>query len=204
MLWTSDHAVIHELYTQHPKVEQPVELLKFYDLWGTTISSVAGDEWKAHRKAVSAGFSPALNKTVWEQAQNHTDALIAHWIEKESSIVSVVRTWTSKLALHVISSGFFNYEIKWEDEGITKSLPSGHQLPFDQALFIVLKRLMTIVMTPRALLGILPGKMFRETSLGLAELSQYFREFKAGAESDVVELAEKRNKTLLGSYSRFS
>ena len=198
MLWTSDNAVIHQLFTLHPKVEQPIELVKFYDLWGPTISSVSGEEWKAHRRAVSAGFGNAMNKTDWEEAQHQTETLAIHWIEKEGSVIPVIRSWTTRLALHVISSGFFNKRLEWGDYGTAKALPPGHQLTFDNALFTMLRRLATFFMTPRALLGKLPWRMFKEAHESFTEVTKYFQELRAGAAENIEELVGKGNKTILG------
>ena len=196
--------MIHQLFTLHPKVEQPIELVKFYDLWGPTISSVSGEEWKAHRRAVSAGFGNAMNKTVWEEAQHQTETLATRWTEKEGSIIPVIRSWTSALALHVILSGFFNKRLEWDDYGTTKALPPGHRLTFDKALFTMLGRLATVFMTPRALLGKLPGKMFKEAHEGFTEVTKYFQDLRAGAVENLEELTGKRNKTILGRYDRSS
>lgn len=204
MLWTCDNAVIHQLFTLHPKVEQPIELVKFYDLWGPTISSVSGEEWKAHRRAVSAGFGNAMNKIVWEEAQHQTETLAAHWIAKENSVIPVIRSWTSTLALHVILSGFFGKRLEWDNYGTSTALPSGHRLTFDKALSTMLGRLATVFMTPRALLGKLPGKMFKEANESFTEVTKYFQELRAGAAENIEELVGKRNKTILGTYDHFS
>ena len=198
MLWTCDNAVIEQLFTLHPKVEQPIELVKFYDLWGPTISSVSGEEWKAHRRAVSAGFGNAMNKIVWDEAQHQIETLATHWTEKEGSVIPVIRSWTSTLALHVISSGFFNKRLEWDDYESATAIPPGHQLTFDKALFTMLRRLATVFMTPRALLGKLPGKMFKEAHEGFTEVTKYFQELRSGAAENTEELARKRNKTILG------
>ena len=202
MLWTCDNAVIDQLFTLHPKVEQPIELVKFYDLWGPTISSVSGDQWKAHRRAVSAGFGNAMNKIVWDEAQHQIETLATHWIVKEGSVIPVIRSWTSTLALHVISSGFFNRRLEWDDYGSASAMPPGHQLTFDKALFTMLKRLATIFMTPRALLGKLPGQMFKEASESFTEVTKYFQELRSGAAENIEELAGKRNKTILGRWNK--
>lgn len=49
-----------------------------------------------------------MNKIVWEEAQHQMDTLATHWVDKEVSIIPVIRSWISTLALYVIFSGFFN------------------------------------------------------------------------------------------------
>lgn len=203
MLWTSDNAVIHQLLTLHPKVEQPLELVKFYDIWGPTISSVSGEEWKAHRRAVTAGFGNAMNKSVWKEAQHQTATLATHWIEKEGAVIPIVRSWTSTLALHVISSGFFNKRLEWGDYGTARAIPPGHTLTLDTALSTMLKRLATVFMTPRVLLGKIPGKMFKEAHEAFANVTKYFQELRSGAAQNIDQLARKKDKTILGRFDRY-
>ncbi|MCJ1240311.1 hypothetical protein MMC14_008312 [Varicellaria rhodocarpa] len=140
-----------------------------------------------------------MNKIVWEEAQHQTESLATHWITKEGSVIPVIRYWTSTLALHVISSGFFGQRLEWDDYGTSKALPPGHQLTFDKALSTMLRRLATVFMTPRALLGKLPGKMFKEAHEGFTEVTKYSQELRARIEENIEDLVGKRNKTVLGA-----
>ena len=58
-------------------------------------------------------------------------------------------------------------------------------------------------MTPRLLLGKLPGKMFEEAHEGLTEVSKYFQELRAGVAAHIEELAGKGDKIILGMYNNF-
>lgn len=197
MLWSSDDAIIHSLFTQHPQVDAPVEYLKFWNVWGPTLASVQGDEWKAHRRAVTAGFGPVMNRTVWEETQHQTETLASHWIENHRAVVPVVRYWTSRLALHILSSGFFGMRIEWDDDGTTKPLPPGHQITLDTALPKLIECLSIFSMVPTALLGRLPGKKFKDTYQS-TETTKCLAEFRAGVLNNVEAVAAKTNKTILG------
>lgn len=199
MIWTCDLGIIHQLFTLHPKVEQPVELLKFFDLWGPTIGSVDGDTWKANRRAVTAGFGSGINKIVWNETKYQTEALITHWIKAEGSVIDVMREWTVRLALHVLSSGFFNHRLEW-DGRVKISVPFGHTMTFDEALPALLKHLGLVYVTPKALLDKLPGKMFKEAHTSFTEVTRYFHEFYEQAASNIQEIAAKRYKSILGEY----
>ncbi|KAI9692683.1 MAG: hypothetical protein M1820_009477 [Bogoriella megaspora] len=199
ILWTADDTVIHQLFTLHPKIDQPIELVKFFEIWGPTISSVGGDEWKAHRKAVSAGFGGAMNARVWQESQRQTESLGAYWLENDT-LIPDIRKWTSKLALHVISSGFFNKRLDWRDQGTAKEIPSGHEWTFDKALFTMLDRLAIIFMTPRIVLSRLPGQASHEAYTAYTEMTKYLEELQAGVTDDIQALANKRDKTILGEF----
>ena len=162
LLWTCDPSVCSQLGTQHPKSQIAVNMLKFFEVYGPTVGSVEGDEWKSHRRVIVSGFNPSTNAAVWKETTQQTSALVDRWLE-QGSIVPVMKHWTSRLALHVISAVFFRKSLDWDE--YTRDFepaPPGHQLSYEQALFTVLARLGILYVTPRALLGILPMKCFRE------------------------------------------
>ena len=68
----------------------------------------------------------------------------------------------------------------------------------------MLERLATVFMTPRALLGKLPGKMFKEAHEAFTEVTKYFEELRAGAADDIQSIAAKKNKTILGKCRHLS
>ncbi|TVY13635.1 Cytochrome P450 2J3 [Lachnellula arida] len=198
MLWSSDNAIVRDLFTQHPYVDAPVEFLKFWNVWGPTIASVQGNEWKAHRRAVTAGFGPAMNRTVWEETQHQTETLAAHWIENDNAVIPVIRYWTSRLALHIICSGFFGLRIEW-DNRTAAPLPPGHQIALDAALPKFIERLSVFFMVPQGLLGRLPWKKFRDTHLSFTETTKYLEEFRAQVLNNIEAVTAKTNKTILES-----
>lgn len=199
LLWTCDPKVCSQLETQHSKSQVAVDMLKFFEVYGPTVGSVEGDEWKTHRRVIISGFNPETNAAVWKETTQQTRLLIDHWL-KQGSIVSVMKHWTSRLALHVISAVFFRRSLNWnEHTGDSESGLPGHQISFEQALFTVLARLGILFVTPRALLGILPLKRFRETHVAFAEWTKYMQELRGETIARLEEIATKGNKTILGT-----
>lgn len=201
MLWTCDPSVVKQLLTQHDKSQLPVEIIKFYDLWGPTVGSVEGEEWKTHRKVITSAFTPATNTAVWRESIRQTRTLVEYWIEN-GSVIPVVKKWSSRLALHVISSVFFHKSLKWGDNtaDVMPSTP-GHRITYEEALFTVVGRLGTIFMTPRALLGKLPSKFFSEAYIAFTEWTNYMQELRESIVSRIEEVAAKKNKSILGENS---
>jgi cytochrome P450 len=198
MLWSADDTIIRGLFEQHPKIDAPVEFLKFWNVWGPTIASVQGTEWKAHRKAVTAGFGPAMNHTVWKETQTQTQTLITHWVEDHQAVIPVVRYWTSRLALHIICNGFFGMKVEWHRDDKRPPLPAGHNIALDAALPKFIENLAVFVTVPTTLLRKLPVKKFKDTYENFAEITTYLEEFRAQVENNVEAVAAKKSKTILG------
>jgi cytochrome P450 len=198
MMWTCDAAIIKQLFTLQT-VEIPVEMLRFYDIWGPTIGSVEGEEWKNHRKIVTYGLNPSTLPTVWRETIHQTDTLIAQWAENDL-VVPVIKSWTSRLALHVISSVFFDHPMDWwEDSSGNKALEGDYQVGFGSALFTVLKRLGLIFMVPRALLGRLPFQACKETYTAFIDFTKYMQTLRTNTLNRIDEISAKPRKNILES-----
>jgi cytochrome P450 len=197
MLWSADDTSIRDQFEQHPKVDAPVEFLKFWNVWGPTIASVQGTIWKAHRKAVTAGFGPTMNHTVWKETQSQTQTLATHWVEDHQAIIPVVRYWTSRLALHIICKGFFGMKVEWQGDNKTP-LPARHKLALDAALPKFIENLAVYVIVPSILLSRLPVKKFQDTYESFTEITTYLDEFRAQVLDNVEAVAAKKNKAILG------
>ena len=189
MLWTCDPTICHQLESPYPKFQKAVEMLKFVEVYGPNVISVEGTDWKRHRKVIQSGFNPSTNALVWKETTNETKLLLNRW-SKQNNIVRVARHWTNRLALHVIAPVFFNKRLTWSDSANgLEPAPPGHALPFEQALFTILQRFGVLLMTPRALLGLLPFKTFRETHVAFTEFTGYLQELITDTKSQLIEKA---------------
>ncbi|KAF2877678.1 cytochrome P450 [Massariosphaeria phaeospora] len=198
MLWTCDTAIIKQLFTLHT-VQVPVKILKFYDIWGPTLGSVEGEEWKTHRKVVTYGLNPSTLPTVWNEAIHQTRTLIQRWAQ-DDSVIPVAKHWTSRLALHVIASVFFDMKLDWREYTQAGKPPAdGYRISFENALFTVVSRLGMIFIVPRTLMRILPFKALQDTHIALTDWTKYMQQLRAKATDNIEEVAAKRNKTILES-----
>lgn len=201
ILFTSDPGVIRQLETQNAESQLGVETLKLFELYGPAVGSTEGDEWKTHRRIIMSGFTPAVNAAVWKEATRQTTALIEHW-SMQNSIVPAMARWTSRLALHVLSAVCFDKRLSWkEDDDSVEPLPPGHRMRYEQALPVLLDRLVVIYALPRALLGLLPIRVVREAHTAYQEWTKYMQELRVEAMSRIGELRTKRNKTVLGALT---
>ena len=197
LLWTCDPKICSELKRQHDKSQLAVELVKFFEVYGPTVGSVEGHEWKMHRRIITSGFNSATNATVWRNAIKQTGLLIKWWSE-------LGKDWTSRLALHVISAVFFRKRLSWDDgTNDSDAVPLGHRVSFEQALFTVVMRLRVLNVTPRFLLGVLPIERVREAHLAFTEWTKYMQELHDYTMNRLEEIFNTSNKSVPGTRRSF-
>ncbi len=106
---------------------------------------------------------------MWKKAIAQTTGLVKRWAE-DGNRIKAVRNWTNRLALHNITSVFFDLELEWKDyAGGEEPAVEGYQISFASALFTVLNKLALIFVVPRFLLRNLPFKACRETCIAITD-----------------------------------
>ncbi|KAF2704360.1 cytochrome P450 [Pleomassaria siparia CBS 279.74] len=216
MLWTCDPSIIKQLFTLQT-IRLPVDMFAFFDMFGPTLGSVDGDEWKVHRKVVTHGLGPSLLPVMWKETIKQTHGLVQLWKdsgeeygEKGCGEVGVVKEWTSRLALHVLAGVMFGKELLWgeykkdgDDAAGKKELGEDEEeISFQSALFTFVARMGLIFITPRLLLNTLPIKACREVSRALSHFTSSMQGLRAQALSNIHEKApSNRRKTILESIA---
>lgn len=199
ILWSSDPSVLNQLLVQHDKCQTPLHLARLFDIWGPSLGSTEGEEWKLHRKVISAGFNSSINTKVWKESIDQTGSLLENLAE-QGSVVPNLQKWSSRLALHVISSSCFGRRLHWQDyETSQKQPPIGHTLKYEEALFTFLDLLGFIFMIPRPLLKSVPLRYFRDAYTAFVEWTQYMDELREGVIARLDEVRARRDKSILGS-----
>lgn len=199
ILWTCDPAIVKQLFTLN-SYQVPVNLIKFYDIWGPTIGSVEGQEWKTHRKVVSYGLNTSSLPVVWQSSIHQTKTLLDRWA-RDDYLVKSIRVWMSRLALHVITGVFFDTEMSWKDteESDSDSQGKNYQSSLPNSIMTIMLRLGVLFMTPRWLLGRLPFKATRETFQAFNDFTNYMLSLRSRVLENLDEVSAKRNKTMLES-----
>ena len=196
--------------TSYPSSQLVPDMIEFFNLYGPTVGSVEHEEWKAYRRIVTAGFNADTHAAVWKETLSQADAMVRYWEKKDGGkIEGLMKPWTCRLTLHVISKIFFGRGLRWGAEGKEmgegegEEMPTGHKMRYEEALFMVLKRLGMLYIVPHALLRSVPLKRFREAWMAFEEWTAYMkemvRETAAKVEVESQEGGNKRNKrSLLG------
>lgn len=195
MLWTADPSVISDIVQQHSKAQLPVESVQFFEIYGPAVGSREGDEWKTYRRVATSAFTTDTNDMVWKESLHQATSMIDKWFAAGSNI-PVVKDWTSRLGLNVLSGALFNRRLGWDD---LSQRSNESRMPFEQALPLTISNLGIIFMTPRSLLPKMPGQYFREASDAYSALKHYMNEMVSSTLSHSDTVAKHKHKSILES-----
>lgn len=196
MLTTCDPFVMNQILSQPKKVHQDPAIMSLLAMWGENIITVDDEKRKHHRRVVNAGFTPDTHAKVWEEASEQAQTLVDLW-QSQGSVVAVMRYWTTKLALHVVSSTFFHKKVTWES---TDSVPEGHRMGFQQALKTVIKNIHLIAMYKDSLKWV-PFRKTKEAHTAFVEWTAYMKELRQVILDRLDGTIKKPNKSLLGAQN---
>jgi cytochrome P450 len=149
---------------------KPAELYAVVDIFGSSILSTEGDEWKRHRKIVAPAFAEKNNILVWTESLHQAAGMLRSWSKingntQDHMIVKNAAPATAYLALHVISGAGFGVRQLWDGENEeqlgknaipgfnTAKLTGSHTLTFKDALQELMSGMIWIMLFPRWLLS---------------------------------------------------
>lgn len=196
MMHTCDPSIMSDLLSQRSTSHIPVEDFKFFEIYGPCVGTLEAEQWKVHRRVITTAFNAETNEMVWKESVHQASTLIDKWMA-DGSIVPIVKTWTSRLALNVLSSVLFNKPLNWDDS--SKDVDPESRMSFDQALPNMLSHLGVVFMTPRFLLSRIPLNYFRVASDAFYALKYYMNEMLTSALSRLDDISKKKHKTILES-----
>ncbi|EKD19127.1 putative cytochrome P450 monooxygenase [Drepanopeziza brunnea f. sp. 'multigermtubi' MB_m1] len=190
-LRTSNAELVSQITTRKTDFLKPVRSYKIVDLFGKSILTQEGAEWKRHRKIVGPSFSERSNRLVFEESVRQAEGMMELWAGKGGNTGAVMKLSdtaedAATLSLHVISAAGFGVPQFWENqrpkdgEGLpgfsTEELTNGHQLSFKVGLTELLNNLVWFVLVPPWMLKVSPFKFHRRAYQAFLECSTYFRE----------------------------
>jgi len=149
---------------------KPVEIYAIVDIFGSSILTTEGSDWKRHRKIVAPAFSEKSNAVVWRETLRQTVGMINVWSKLKGNdlgdmIVNDTAPYTALMALHVICAAGFGVRQLWDGEDESKlgtkvlpgfntaKLPGKHTLTFKDALNTLLHGIIWLAIFPVSLLS---------------------------------------------------
>ena len=193
---TSNAELSSQLTTRKTDFRKPVEGYKIVDLFGRSILTQEGDEWKRHRKIVGPSFSEKSNKLVFEESLRQAEGMIGFWAgqgknTKHAMTVQNVGEDSATLSLHVICAAGFGIPPSWPNEGeeklggkgvpgFSEHKPSGgHTMTFADALCTILRNLPWFILFSPWLMSKSPFAVQQRAYTAWHECTTYFEELLA-------------------------
>jgi hypothetical protein len=148
------------------------------DIFGKSILTQEGQEWRRHRKIVGPSFSEKSNRLVFEESLRQTEGMLGLWATQGTNTKAELRVVNTSedaatLSLHVICAAGFGVPQVWPNEteenleqkglqAFSKSkLTGGHTLSFKDALISLLKHILWFVLFSPSMLSMSRTKCWR-------------------------------------------
>ncbi|RDW78470.1 hypothetical protein BP5796_06322 [Coleophoma crateriformis] len=192
-LKTRNAELVTQLVTRKTDFRKPIEEYKIVDLFGRSMLTSEGQDWKEHKRVIAPSFSEKSNRFAFEESLRQAEGMMNLWrLEgvNEAGDISVENTakHTATLSLNVICAAGFGVPQLWphEDESMlsdmalpgfsSSKLTNGHVMMFRDSLDQMLRGLLNLVMFSPWMLKISPFKGQRKTYRAFHETRKYFNE----------------------------
>lgn len=149
---------------------KPTEVYSRVDLYGKSIMTTEGDEWKRHRKIVAPAFAERSNMMVWKESLRQAQGMLQSWSRmagnnSDNMLINDAARGTERVALHVISGAGFGVSQLWDGEDEkqlgknvvpgfnTAMISNSHTFTFIVALHELMAGVIWTILFPMWLLG---------------------------------------------------
>jgi cytochrome P450 len=164
---TSSPEAIRQITSRREAFPKPLESYRILDLFGRSILSTEGAEWKQHRKISSPVFNEKNNVLVFAEAISQTQGMLRHWttgVNAGKTIRSVPQD-AMRTTLHIISRIGFGVKLLWPGEDMkeedvsrgavygSNSPPEGHSMTFASSLEVLLEHILLVLLVPKWILS---------------------------------------------------
>ena len=169
---TSNAELAMQIATRRTDFTKPTEGYDLVDIFGKSILTQEGQEWRRHRKIVGPSFSEKSNRLVFEESLRQTEGMVGLWATQGENTMAELRVVNTSedaatLSLHVICAAGFGVPQVWpnqteenlEEKGLQAfskfKLTGGHTLSFKDALISLLKHILWFVLFTPSMLSVL-------------------------------------------------
>jgi cytochrome P450 len=156
---------IVQMTTRRNDFEKPIEVYGIVDIYGSSVLTTEGADWKRHRKIVAPAFSEKSNALVWKESLRQAKGMLKYWSTREGNVPGNIKVkdtapGTALMTLHVISGAGFGVSQVWDGEGEdqlamkaipgfnTTKLSKNHTLAFKDALNTLLHGMIWVAIFP--------------------------------------------------------
>ncbi|POS72417.1 hypothetical protein DHEL01_v209186 [Diaporthe helianthi] len=171
-------------------------LMKMLEVFGPNVVSTNGELWRDHIRITLPSFGEQVQNLVWDETTRQTDMLCQSWAR--SGKIGIKES-IYQLTMNTMSLASFGWSVDWTSG--QDCIPAGHRMSLVEALTKVISHLPSILLLPRFLLPILPG---RTAHIACSEFETYMDELIASESRLLAEggSGELRRETLLTALLR--
>ncbi|KAI0158168.1 cytochrome P450 [Xylariaceae sp. FL1272] len=213
MILTTNAGVMHEVQSRREAFPKPTEHYEILAQFGGNVLTTEGSVWRLHRKVTSASFNEKNAALVFRESIEQAQGMMEYWLQKQKNggSIKTVEGDTMTLALNIISYVGFGLRLIWPGQSLpadanpqmvkyaSHDAPEGHTLTFHESIERVLKHLLTILITPSAILNILPIERFRLAKEARDNYTQYMREFLSEKVEEIRKGDKEQGMDIMGS-----
>ncbi|RAL02169.1 cytochrome P450 [Aspergillus ibericus CBS 121593] len=109
---TADGTVAGEILSRSQSFAKPVGLLRKLDVFGKSLASVEGIDWKRHCRLTAGAFNDQTDQAAWYKALDRAADVLSTWLEAEAV------TSTSSDMAHISMDVLFQACLALDDESI--------------------------------------------------------------------------------------
>jgi len=118
MIYTAEPDVITQITTRRNDFPKPLRMYKILDIYGKSVISVEGKEWRKHRKVTSRPFDEKNNHLVWTESIEQVQAMLGTQVGEKHASEDLfnVPELAARMTLAVISKAGYGVKVPWKDE----------------------------------------------------------------------------------------
>jgi hypothetical protein len=186
----SNPEAIIQMMTRRNDFPKPIEIYGIVDIFGKSVLTTEGVEWKRHRKIVAPAFSERSNALVWKESLRQGASMLKFWSKVDGGALGDIKVKntapaTALMTLHVISGAGFGVRQVWDGESEellgtkvvtgfnTAKLSGNHRLAFKDAINTLLRGIIWVGIFPIWFLSKLRTWALDAITNNLLELSPF-------------------------------
>ncbi|KAK0253080.1 hypothetical protein B0A54_04160 [Friedmanniomyces endolithicus] len=201
-LYVADPEAIAQITTRRNDFPKPIWMYASVDIYGKSVVSTEGANWRHHRKITSPPFTEKNNHLVWQESVHQANSMVASMVSPDverSGSVWDVAAQAMRLSLHVISKAGFGVRLPWPHEEVETKIPEGHTLSYKDALSSLLENIIVVMLTPTWLLGRSPLKIHKAANESFLEWGKYMRELYEQKKAELQTGESRDGMDLMGA-----
>ncbi|KAK1820087.1 hypothetical protein LTR12_005528 [Friedmanniomyces endolithicus] len=201
-LYVADPEAISQITTRRNDFPKPIWMYASVDIYGKSVVSTEGANWRHHRKITSPPFTEKNNHLVWQESVHQANSMVASMVSADverSGSVWDVAAQAMRLSLHVISKAGFGVRLPWPHEEVETKIPEGHTLSYKDALSSLLENIIVVMLTPTWLLGRSPLKIHKAANESFLEWGKYMRELYEQKKAELQTGESRDGMDLMGA-----